>query len=124
MTPPPAINGSGHASRAWWKRSLESHSRRASSASARSRNSFRSKPAEKKSPAPVMTIALTAVSRPNASTASLTSSRSAIDRAFFFSGRASVIVATPVEPPLTWMSAVMRSSMPPAAAGRNRAWRI
>ena len=42
--------------------------------------------------------------------ASLTSSRRAIDRAFFFSGRASVIVATPALP-VTRMCSGMPSSM-------------
>src|SRR5262249_15865894 len=72
--------------------SLEAHSRSDRSGCW---NSLRSKPELKTSPAPVITTVFTASSQATASRASDTSSRSAIDNAFFLSGRLRVKVTTP-----------------------------
>src|SRR5215204_3568969 len=87
-----ATSGSGNRSTVAWNRSLDAHSRSVSSGCW---NSRRSKPALKTSPAPVMTTVLTASSPASSSSASDISSRTAIDSAFFLSGRLSVNVTTP-----------------------------
>src|SRR5438128_381844 len=96
-----AIIGSGNSRQVRWYRSLEAHRVRAKASSSRRSNSRRSNPAQNASPAPVRTTTLTRSSTARPSRVSLSSSRNAIDSAFFFSGRSSVRVTMPSAGPST-----------------------